>query len=147
MAFNKPIDDNDCVKYKIANTDRQSCLVCGHPMREGQIGLSVTNAHLEQTKAKKTPSTNLWVHHECMAKFSKELRKEEHEENQRINLKKCTSKKQWCIHCGKKITNSIQIEMNNKNDAITTRKSLWLHKKCAKELGRQLHWKKRNLPN
>ena len=56
MAFNKPIDDNDCVKYKIANTDRQSCLVCGHPMRDGQIGLSVTNAHLEQAKAKKTPS-------------------------------------------------------------------------------------------
>ena len=147
MAFNKPIDGNDCVNYKIANTDKQSCLVCGHPMTEKKIGLSITNAHLKETKAKKMKSTNLWVHHECMAKFSKELRIEKHEENQRINFKKNTSKKQWCIYCGKKITKAIHIEMNNRNDAITTKKTLWMCRKCGPKLGIDLHWKRRNLPN
>jgi hypothetical protein len=147
MAFNQPIDGEDCVKYKIAKTNRQSCLLCGHPMIEEKIGVSVTNSHTDAVKSKKMKSTNLWFHTECMAKLGKELRHEDFEMNQRINLKKCTSKNQWCIWCEKKITNSIQVELNNKNDAITTKKSLWLCRKCAKDMGRSLHWRNRNLPN
>jgi hypothetical protein len=107
----------------------------------------MTNSHTEAVKSKKAKSTNLWLHAECMARLSKELRREDFETNQRINLKKCTSKKQSCIWCEKKITQSIQIEFNNKNDAITSKKSLWIHRKCAKEMGRSLHWRNRNLPN
>ena len=107
----------------------------------------MTNSHTEAVKSKKAKSTNLWLHAECMARLSKELRREDFETNQRINLKKCTSKKQSCIWCEKKITQSIQIEFNNKNDAITSKKSLWIHRKCAKEMERSLHWRNRNLPN
>jgi hypothetical protein len=147
MAFNDIIDGKDCVKYKIAKTNRQSCLLCGHPMKEDRLGVTITNSHLSQTKEKKMKSSNLWIHNACRAKLGYELRNENFEQNRRVNLKKCVSGNKWCVWCEKKITKSIQIELNNRNDAITSKKTIWLHRRCAKEMGIGFHWKRRNLPN
>ena len=146
MTFNDIIDECDCVNYKIAKTNRQSCLFCGRAMVEGDLGISITNSHMPETKDKKMKASNLWIHGVCRPWLGGELRNEKHEDNRRINLKKCTSTKQWCVCCGCKITKSIQIEFNNSSDANTTKKTIWMHKKCAKKLGQGFHWKIRNLP-
>jgi hypothetical protein len=115
-------------------------------MVEEWLGVSLTNSHMPETKDKKMKASNLWIHNACVAKLGVELRNEAHEYNRRINLKKYTSTRQWCVWCGCKITKSIQIEFNNSSDANTSNKALWMHKKCAKKLGQGFHWNVRNLP-
>jgi hypothetical protein len=132
MALIDAIDELNAFEWKKCNTANQGCVCCGEMMMKGEIGLMISNIH-DSIKKKQY----LWVKAGCAPRLALYLMNQL--ENDRIHQMKNPTKGIGCIYCSRAVTKGqIHIRLSNTSDLIRTKKTIWVHKKCAAKLGKEI---------